>query len=523
MLSHLSAGCIFLLPGAKNLQLMTPVDFEKKHNEARQFLLSNEFAQALPRYEKLTKQYPRTAVIWAEYGNAASRLREVKLADRAWQRALELAPGNAEVVSMIGHQYQAVRLPERARACFAQAATTDPRAINPRISLAVLLEQQHQLNEARQAVEECLAIDPRDDQARYFSAILDRRESNLQRAESRLRDLIASEPKHPYVRYASRYELAQVLDRTDRFDEAMRLLVEAKQIVRALTDTDLLTEGYDKGAESARRFTRAQPKDILRTWTRFFPERKRGTIPPLAFLGGHPRSGTTLLEQILDAHPAMAALDEPTAFLEVLEPGFHKTQEHSSARLNILRKLYTEALIQELGAGAQGKVLVDKNPSPTARLPIWLRVFPELRVLIALRDPRDVVLSCYFQNIPLNTVNVNFLRFERVAKHYADLMDIWLAVREWEGFAWIETRYEDTVANMEKEGRRVTEFLGQSWQESQARIYEKSRTKQMYSPTYQDVTRPVYNRSVGRWRAYEKYLAPVLPALEPYCRKFGYN
>ena len=502
---------------------MTAVDLQKKHNEAREFLLANDFVGALPRYEKLTKQYPRAAVIWAEYGNVASRLREVKLADRAWQRALELAPANAEVLSMVGHQYQAVRLPERARACFSQAATADPHAINPRISLAVLLEQQHQLEEARAAVGECLAIDPHDDQARYFSAVLDRRENKLELAESRLRELIGSEPKHPYVRYACRYELAQVLDRTDRFDEAMLLLMEAKKIVRALTDTDLLTEGYDKGAESARHFTQAQPKDILRTWAKFFPERKRGVIPSLAFLGGHPRSGTTLLEQILDAHPAMAALDEPTAFLEVLETGFHKTREHSSARLNVLRNLYIEALAQELGASAQGKVLIDKNPSPTARLPIWLRVFPELRVLIALRDPRDVVLSCYFQNIPLNTVNVNFLSFERVAKHYADLMDIWLAVREWEGFAWLETRYEDTVADIEKEGRRVTEFLGQSWHESQARFYEKSRTKQMYSPTYQDVTRPVYNRSVARWRAYEQYLAPILPALEPYCKKFGYE
>ena len=89
-------------------------------------------------------------------------------------------------------------------------------------------------------------------------------------------------------------------------------------------------------------------------------------------------------------------------------------------------------------------------------MPLWLKVFPELRVLIALRDPRDVVLSCYFQNIPLNATNVNFLSFERLAKHYADLMDIWLAVREWEGFAWLEVRYEDTVAHLEKEGRRVT-------------------------------------------------------------------
>ena len=502
---------------------MNPVDIQKKHNEARAFLLANDFAQALPRYEKLSRQCPGLAVIWYEYGNAASRSREVDLADRAWRKAIELDPRNAELVGMIGHQYQGLRQPEKARDCFAQAAAADPRGINSHISLAVLLEQQHRLEQARAAVEECLAIDPRDDQARYFSAVLDRRENKVEEAERRLRDLIVSEPKHPFVRYACRYELAQVLDRTDRFEEAMRLLTEAKQIVRALTDTDLLTKGYDQGAESARRFTKDQPKNILRTWEKYFPERKRGAIPPLAFLGGHPRSGTTLLEQILGAHPDVAALDEPTAFMEILEPAFHKSREHSSARINVLRRLYTQALLQELGGTADGKLLVDKNPSPTARLPLWLRVFPELRVIIALRDPRDVVLSCYFQNIPLNAVNVNFLSFERVAKHYADLMDIWLAVREWEGFAWIETRYEDTVADMEKEGRRVTGFLGLTWHEDQARFFEKSRKKQFYSPTYQDVTRPVYARSVARWRAYEKHLAPILPALETYCRTFGYT
>jgi hypothetical protein len=61
------------------------------------------------------------------------------------------------------------------------------------------------------------------------------------------------------------------------------------------------------------------------------------------------------------------------------------------------------------------------------------------------------------------------------------------------------------------------------WYDDQARFYERSQTKQFYSPTCQDVTRPVYTRSVGRWRAYEKYVAPILPALEPYCRRFGYG
>ena len=176
------------------------------------------------------------------------------------------------------------------------------------------------LEEARAAVDECLSIDPKDDQARYFSALLDRRENKLEAAEGRLRDLIASEPRHPFVRYACRYELAQILDRNGQCDDAMRLLGEAKQIVRGLTDTEVLLKGYDEGAEKARRFTRSLPKTILRTWGEYFPERKREPIPRLAFLGGHPRSGTTLLEQVLDAHPGVAALDEPTAFLDLLQP-----------------------------------------------------------------------------------------------------------------------------------------------------------------------------------------------------------
>jgi tetratricopeptide (TPR) repeat protein len=501
---------------------MTAAQLQQKHREARDLLLAQDYLRAFGLYEQLVRHCPGNATMWFEFGNAAGRLRRRDLAESAWQRAMALDPANAELIGLIGHQYQGRRQPEKARACFRRAATAAPRAINPRISLAVLLEQTHQLAEARGAVEECLAIDAGDDQARYFRAVLDRREGQLERAERGLRDLLAREPKHPYVRYACRYELAQVLDRTGRYDEAMAMLGEAKQLVGALTDTRALLAGYDDGARRARQFTQSLPKDILRSWARLFPASKRAAIPPLAFLGGHPRSGTTLLEQVLDAHPQVAALDEPPAFIEVLEPAFQQSSTLSHQRLNVLRRLYLEALTEELGPAGQGKVLVDKNPSPTARLPTWLRIFPELRVLIALRDPRDVILSCYFQNIPLNPVNANFLSWERICRHYADLMDIWMTVREWEGFSWLETRYEDLVANLEAEGRRVMEFLGLSWHAGQACFYEKSRQKQLYSPTYQDVTRPVYAGSIARWRLYEKHLAPVLPLIEPYARRFGY-
>ena len=114
---------------------------------------------------------------------------------------------------------------------------------------------------------------------------------------------------------------------------------------------------------------------------------------------------------------------------------------------------------------------------------------------MALRDPRDVVISCYFQNIPINPVNANFLSLERTARHYANLMDVWLAVRQWEGFSWIETRYEDTIANLDQEGRRVTEFLGLTWHENQARFYDRSGQKRVFSPTYHDASQPVQSLS----------------------------
>jgi hypothetical protein len=243
----------------------------------------------------------------------------------------------------------------------------------------------------------------------------------------------------------------------------------------------------------------------------------------LAFLGGHPRSGTTLLEQILGAHPRIAAFDEPRAFTRVVCKLYEASPRVSPPRLNVIRRRYLEAIERESGGNLQGRFLLDKNPSPTARLRIWLRVFPELRVLIALRDPRDVVMSCFFQNLPLNPFNANFLSLERTARHYADLMDVWLAVRKWDRLAWTETRYEDIVANFEKEGRRVTEFLGLEWDHAQAQFYEKSSKQQMYSPTYRDASQPVYTRSVARWRAYEKHLAPILPILEPYGRELGYT
>jgi hypothetical protein len=100
---------------------------------------------------------------------------------------------------------------------------------------------------------------------------------------------------------------------------------------------------------------------------------------------------------------------------------------------------------------------------------------------------------------------------------------VWLRLRELGGFDWIETRYEDVVANVEREGRRMMDFLGLPWHEAQARYYEAARGKFVHSPPYGEVTQPGHTRSVRRWEHYAQAVAPLQTVLEKYLKAFGYN
>ena len=502
--------------------------------KAQAQLLGGRQGSALSAYRDLTNRFPAIAELWFEMGNAAAGELNFNLANKAYLKAAELSPKNVSLLVSIGQQYQGLRQLDNARDCFERAVAAEPTSVDARISLAVWFEKERKLEEAWAAVETCLTQHPHDDQARYFRAFLLHRQKKNSEAETALRDLIKSDPQYPYVKYASRHLLGVVLDESGQYAEAMRWLLEAKTQVRQLTDVALLEREYDKTDKQRRELLASLTPEMIRRWRETSP----ATPPPanryrLAFLGGHPRSGTTLLEQILDAHPDVLAFDEPGAFNQEitrnvpLPVGTGEVQAKvldalPSTRIKPVRERYVKSLLREIEGEPAAQILLDKNPSPTMSLPHWLRVFPELKVIIALRDPRDVIISCFFLNLMLNATNMNFLTFERVAKHYSDLMDVWLRMRELGGFDWIETRYEDVVENLETEGRRATEFLGLTWHPDQMRSHETARRKFLFAPTYHDVTQPVYRRAVGRWERYAEFLEPIQAKLAPYCRAFGY-
>lgn len=491
--------------------------------------MARRYGSARSGYRDLLKLYPGVGQLWFELAMAEGRDLNFDEAEAALEQAATIGANDVPLLVLIGQEYFRLRRFDRARASFQRAMAADPNSVHGLLSMAAWWERERRLSDAMECVETCLSSHPGNPEALYYHAFILHRQGRNDEAAAGLGELNKRGKLDPKLQVSVTHLLGIIMDALGQYEEAWLMLGEAKALAGKMTDTSALMRDHDKWDRSRRDLLAMLTPEIVRGWRLESPAPAR-----LAFLGGHPRSGTTLMEQILASHPDIRAFDESEAFpqelLNVLSPGqgtggltLPDLTGVSTSRRNALRGRYFKSLLREVPGGNATELLLDKNPSPTNSLHVWLRLFPELKVIIALRDPRDVVVSCYLQNLPLNPATVNFLSIERTVKHYRDLMDVWLRFRELGGFDWIEMRYHEVVANPEGEGRRVTEFLGLQWHPQQAKHQEMAEKKILHSPTYFEAAKPLYKESIDRWRNYAFALAPLQERLAPYCRAFGYT
>src|SRR5262249_48420603 len=140
-----------------------------------------------------------------------------------------------------------------------------------------------------------------------------------------------------------------------------------------------------------------------------------------------------------------------------------------------------------------------------------------------LRDPRDVVLSCYAQRFDMNAGMAQFLELESAANYYDAVMRLLGLCREKLALELIEVRYEDTVADVAAQARALTDFLGLPFEDTMLWFRETAMRRGINTPSARQVIEPIYARSVEKWRRYESELAPVLPLLGAWAEGFGYQ
>ena len=398
------------------------------------------------------------------------------------------------------------------------------------ISLADIYIRYKRLDDAAELVARAARMDRKDPRVLFEEGMLRRMHGNAPEAESLLRELLAIPVAGASARIRAFYDLAAIKDSEGKYDEAMNALLEAKALMRPHMGPHAATLQHMQSR--AREMEQTLTAAVMDRW--HADADKLQPLRRIALLCGHPRSGTTLLEQVLDAHsdiicaeetkvmhddaylPLIRDFPEGTSILQALDSVPPSVIRH--ARENYFR--CTELFLRrQIGS----RLLVDKNPALNLMIPMVVRVFPETKFLVALRDPRDVVMSCFMQALPPTPIGSAYLSLEGTVNQYANVMGFWLEMLPRMGNQWMYVRYEKLVENLPAEARSVLEFLGVGFEDNILKFYEHARAKRVTSPSRDDVRKPLYRTAVGRWRNYQKYLEPYMPRLDRFLKAFNYQ
>jgi tetratricopeptide (TPR) repeat protein len=445
-------------------------------------------------------------------------------------RLVRRAPRHPGVHHYIGETYGMLKLPDRSLAAFQRAANLPGAGPPTWMELASLYERAHRLDEAEELIERTVRTGYSLALVWLVRGRIQRRLGRPDQAEAIYRDLIARCPAESPTTCEAWSEIALMRDAQEDYAGAVEAIEQCKRAQRLHEATHMkVSEQIHAGM---RQLIDRISADDLQRWREAAPAVDNLT----ALLTGFPRSGTTLLEQLLDSHSDLVSSEERDFIgRELLQSVASRRSDRDllsaldetpAEQLETERERYFAAMEYFLDAPIAGRLHLDKNPAYNLTIPLVLRLFPETRLIVALRDPRDVVLSCYLRYLPLNAVSVRFLDPVRTAERYALDMSAWLKFRDLIETPWCEVRYEDAVADAARQARLALETLGLPWEDSILNYRERlkgEKNKQVTSPSYEAVAQPIYTRAIGRWRHYEELLAPALKTLEPFIRAFGYE
>ncbi len=249
------------------------------------------------------------------------------------------------------------------------------------------------------------------------------------------------------------------------------------------------------------------------------------------FLLGFPRSGTTLLGQILEAHPKILILEETSCLTSIVDKLIAAPEGYPTSLValskNTTRELqdaYMESTRVWQKLHPEKEVIIDKMPLSTIDIAAIYRLFPKAKIIFAIRHPLDVCLSCLTTRFSLNGSMANFLDLNDTAHLYQQTMDIWQSAVDNLPIDYLPVHYEKLVNNLPDESARIFSFLNLGDDHIEIDPIKLAElSKPMRTASYDQVSQPIYLRSAYRWKNYEEQLSPIKNILAPYIKKFGYE
>ncbi|UUX47953.1 sulfotransferase [Nisaea acidiphila] len=405
-----------------------------------------------------------------------------------------------------------------------RAVAADPSAASSYAMLAELEDRKSSLDEALLVSRRGLKLSPSDQHLTALSGRSLRRLKRADEARQLLEPAAKSATPGPDTHRLG-FELAQSLDALGDYDGAFSWFEKANRVQ--------LEQARGALADPAKAFAEVAALTVAfesaPTWSGATPEETDSETDPV-FLVGFPRSGTTLLDQVLDAHPRVQVLEERPLITGLaanlgadggLYPGALETL--SEDRRKELREGYFAARNRFLKP-ADGAIFVDKMPLNIVHAGLILHIFPKARFILALRHPCDVCLSCLMQSFALNHSMAVFCSLEDTARFYRGVFALWQLYRTHLNPPVVTVKYEDMTRDLQGAAGPVLEFLGLDWDDRLAEFHIHARSRgHIATPSYAQVTQPLYNHAVARWKRYGTVMTELAATLEPEIDRLGYG
>lgn len=443
-------------------------------------------------------------------------------AESAFLSASHAAPNDARIWRHLGSLYRELQDNRKGIECFEKALHIEPLTSDIRAELIATLELVNELDQAESVIAEGLALQPDDANILFESAKIFRRRGNHEAAYARFHSIVQAK-LHPRLHQSFHYELATTADRLGHYGEAF----EAYQRGNAMAHTSIRARNTNKSAL-------IHQMDAVEQWLRTGAETPEYSDTEdlgddLCFLIGFPRSGTTLLDVMLDGHSQVLSLEEkPTlervAFkLDQLPGHYPFALGKCSVEMRAeLREFYRDQLVPY--RNAEHRLFIDKMPIRTIHAAFIHRLFPNARFLFAERHPCDVILSNFMQQYAINEAMIHFTQLDNTVKAYDRVMRLWQLSRQVLPAMRVHSvRYENLLENTEQILRDTCEFLDLPWQsgmqDHQSTIAQRQHIN---TNSYHQVAQPLYQRSKYRWLNYQSQLNPHMSVLQQHIDRMGY-
>lgn len=486
---------------------------------------TGRFTEALDAVNALLREHPGEGILYNLAGLVHAAMLQYEPAIENLRRAIALRPDVPEAHFFLGTTLMQKGDAAEALEHFERAIELRPDYVEAHSKLCEGLERGNRIEPMREALARAQAHCPAAHPALVVrEAELLKRQGDIEGARARL-ESSAWQAADDDTRETAAYLLCDLCDRLGATDEAFRYADMANGIARAT----LAAQRVDPNAyfqlieELTRTFT---DLDVSNWRTVDLDDDRADPV----FLVGFPRSGTTLLNTILQTHSQVQVLEEVSTVYRLesdflaLSGGYRDgLSKLDAGGIETLRRTYFDAVDAHVPPTEQGSVLVDKLPLNIVHAGLIHRVFPNARLLFAQRHPCDAVLSCYMRSFVINEAMINCTDLSAAAKLYDRVMSLWALYLETLPLAVHTVRYESLISDFDGTVTDFLEFLGLDWEEG-IRDYRRTEINRgrIGTPSYNQVNQELYTAASGRWLRYRNHLEPVLPGLLSWADRMRY-